>query len=135
LNFVAKDPEPELLFTDLTMKTRYKILIRDVAKPKISKLNTRYITFVARLVAGFEGYSEEFNYIVHFPYRAFKLAWDKAPDYRAVDSLKVMDCIVTFKRLTKKKMVIYKREYYECGTYNETEVTTLEENQQIETFK
>ena len=115
LDFLYNEPEPDIFFSDIEPSPdhEYTILIKDIGDYKVKNLATdrKYVVFRVKLIEGFEGFENTLMYKFNVPFAAFKYAWNIAPNFRRLKKGEPVDVILTFKRITQKKLRIIRREY------------------------
>lgn len=120
-------PKPELFFSDIPVDTEkeYTILvfkINNYTTKRVSggKSIGEYLIFESKLLKGFDDFPYDLSlvYLVHLPLASFKIAWQRTNGFKDIKD-KEHDCMFTFKRETKKKIVITKRKFLECNKYKD----------------
>ena len=115
--FFQREPEPELYFTQIPVhKDReYVIKLFDFGNPVQQSVNGNNVYWVwkAEIVKGFSelNLDHSLKYWIHFPARSFMIAYELVAGHRKIKPAELMDCIITFKRVTKKKLTIVDRKY------------------------
>lgn len=129
--FFQRLPEPELFFSNIPISETkaYRVKLFDVGNPVTSAVrgNSMYWMYKCELIRGFADLNldHRLRYWMHFPARSFMIAWELFHGYRKIVPEEIMDCVIGFKRVTVKKMVIVERKYL-CTDV--TRVSTTWEN-------
>jgi len=107
------EPEPNILFSDIETKN-YGVLLHDVFNPEYSNFakGRKYLVFKCTLIDGFDNsYDKTLRYQFHFPLNAFQIAWNNYSKKLDVIKGEKYDCILSFRRESKKKIVIIDRKF------------------------
>ena len=120
INFLIKPPEPTLRYDEIPVDPtkEYEVLFVDVLnplKPELIKHIEEYVVFRAILKVGFEQLylNLDLIYKLHFAKKTFNIAWERAPGYKTLYKDKKYDCLIRFKRMSQKRLVIIHRQFIE----------------------
>ncbi len=126
-SFMYDSYEPELFWRLIPIDELrdYYILLFDINKHELREMGggNWYIIYKVKLLKGFQGLPLDLGstFLMHFPLRAFRLAWRQGKGYRQVDKDEQVDCLIRFKRPTKKSIDIYDRKFLPVAKYNSEE--------------
>ena len=115
--FFQREPEPELLFNNIPVskKNEYRVKLFDFGNPVSTCLRgtSSYWVWKGELLSGFGGIGLDYSlkYWIHFPSKSFMIAYELVPGYRKIVPDEIMDCVLSFRRVSKKKLVITDRKY------------------------